>query len=372
MTILDREFSKRWLKPTVVCLVIFLLLFMLGDLFGLTGDLLENPPTLSLFLQYVGYRTLYGLFFLSPLIGLIGSFWSVNEWKRDNEWTACLTGGASPTRVLRFPIVLILLGALSLTVYSVTGLPTVSKKAKFIRDYQFEGQSPPEPSFTDIHLQLSENTVLRINQLRPDEQSMRNITLIERRNGQIKRRVDAKKGSYDGRGQWTLSGLTVRNFRPSGAFEIENKESTQIELSGPDRLRRVFGHDPRNRDIGPEELELSLLQLMRDFRNQHDMSTSVETIYYHWKFGYPLSTAVLSLCGLLIGTKFNLTRTSGIGACILLGFGYWVLFNVALALGKSSTLSGGMVDYFFSLSCVYGPQLLTLGGILTVAQYYRS
>lgn len=371
MTILDKEFSWRWLKPTVTCGVVFLLLFMLGDLFGLSEDLIDNPPSMSLFLQYIIYRTAYGLFFMAPLVGLIGSFWSINEWKRNNEWTASLSSGAGPIRVLRGPIALIVLVSLVLIVYSLVWLPTVSNKAKIIRERHFKGNKPPSKRFTNLHLQLDNETVLKVDRLRPDQKILTGVTITTRRQGQIRERIDSPRAYYVDSDQWILDDVTIRSFQTSRGFHAQQQDSHPIHLESPETLRMVFGHNPRQYDIGPEELDVNLLMTMRDIRRKYGINHSVETIYIHWKFAYPLSTAILSLCGLLIAGKFNFNRTSGIGVCILLGFGYWVLFNTSLALGKSSTLTGDKVDYFFDLLSVYSPQFLTFLGILAVGRFLR-
>lgn len=94
------------------------------------------------------------------------------------------------------------------------------------------------------------------------------------------------------------------------------------------------------------------------------MNAAPEKIYLHWKYGFPLTNPVLGLLGFLIGFRSKLDKTRGIGVCLLLGFSYWILFNLSISLGKSVPTTG-MLSNLPPFLYVYLPSFLTVGFVLS-------
>lgn len=371
MTILDQQFTKLWLRSTVLCFFVFIVLFLTGDLFGLTEDFLASPPSISTFVTYLFYRTGFSLFFLSPLVGLISSYWTVVHWKRHNEWTATLSSGRSPWILLRGPILGILLMGLGLIVFNITLLPQVSTKMNKIRDYQFKGANPPEPVYNNLHLRLDENTSLRIGRFEPGSKQLSDLKITEQNGGRLNRSIVAEKARYNNGNEWTLSPVTIRTFQENGTVVFDTKPSYTIKLEDPDVLNTVFKNNPRVGSRPPEQLSLPTLKKMINFRRKHGLNHSWEAVYYHWTFAYPLSTVLLSIAGLVIGIRFDMKRTTGIGVCLFFGFVYWAGFNLLLAFGKSSTYLGGNLEFSLILASTYGAQFFT-GILLLFIDRFRN
>ena len=360
MTILDQEFTKSWFRSSLMCLGIFVVLFLIGDLFGLTEDFFETQPGIPLILEYFALRAVFSIFFLSPLVVLLGGYWSIVNWKRHNEWIASLSSGSSPFHLLRGPMVVLLILFLGLAGFNFWFFPQTAERMHFIRDHHFKERSNTTPLYENLHLFLGPNRTLRIGKFKPGSKTLRDITVTEKSGQQIKKRIRAAEAHHQSENRWKLVDVNAQIFEPDGSVRFDTSTNRVIELENPNTLRVVFQNNPRMGSISPEQLSVSDLTTMIQFRNDHGLNHSVEAVYYHWKFAYPLSTVILGLAGLILGIRLHVKRTTGIALCILFGFLYWIGFNLLLALGQSSTYLGGYLNFSFILLSAYGAPLLTI------------
>lgn len=361
MNTLDRLYLKKWFLPTLGTMVTFVLLFLIVDVFGLLEDLMANWPGTVLLFRYLLFRTGYAIFFLSPMAFLIGGYWMSETARRQQEWTVSLLGGRNPLYLIKAPLVALTGATLVFILANIFLMPHVAAEVNHLRDYVFEGETPDPVIYEEIHLRLMNNRTVRIDRFRPDEQTMTGIIISERKGSRIPHRIDAKNGTYRPGTGWEMTDVEERNFEGGQAGRAQSQPDRVLPVPPPDVLAQVLRADPGRSDRNPIEYVYSNLKQSIQFKANRKMNALPEKIFLHWKVGFPLTNLVLGLLGLAIGFRGNLGRATGIGVCLLVGFGYWILYSLAISTGKSARVTGVWAKYVHLLY-VYGPPLVILGG----------
>lgn len=361
MTVLDRYFLRRWLRPVLATLTVCLLLFLLAELFGLMDHLIDQTPPVGTVGAYLFYRVTYLLYFLFPLALLIGGYWFLHGLRQRNEWSVVLTSGVSPLRLLRVPLVGLVLLWMAAVIYGVAVIPNAGERMERLREQGIKGKTEEPRRFRNVHLRLRDGRIITIGLLDPEEERIENVRLTRKRNNRIVERWDARVGRYDPGAGWILRDVVERRFTEAGQVDRREVSRRRLQLSPPGVLGTVLRNDPRRRDLHPSRYGMGDLFTAVRFRDQRGMNTLSERVYLHWKFGFPLVLPLLGLGGFLMGLYSPLGRTGGIGVSLLGGFGYWILYNTVLAMGQSPALQARpALRTYGPLIAVYGPPLVGL------------
>lgn len=367
MLILDRHFLVRWMRLFLASLSVCLLLILLADLFGLIDHFIDQKPSPSVVLLYVVYRVGYLLFFLLPLGLMIGGYLFLHTVREHNEWTVVLGAGVSPPRLLRAPLLTLVLLTLAAVAYGLVIVPGIAERMETFREQRIKGKPSPSTRFKNVHLKLPDGRILTLGMLDPNLQRIRDLRLTRKRNNRIVERWDAKRGTYNPTEGWTLHEVLIRRFRPSGRVVETEHERRKLQLEPPSMLRTVLLNDPRRRDQHPSYYRLRDLLTAIQFRTHRGMNALSERVYLHWKFGFPLIVLVLGLAGMMLGLYTPYGRAWGLGIAVVAGFGYWILYNTSIALGQSTTLQTYPLFVSYApLAAAYGPPLLCLALLLGV------
>ncbi len=364
MRTLDKLFLGNWLRSTIGAILTFVPLFLLVDIFGLLDDLIQHWPGILPFVQYVFLRLAYATFFLSPVAFLIGSFWMSHTLRRRQEWTVSLMSGRRPTQLLRAPLTVLVAFTALLTIMNVYFMPTIAQKVDRLSDYTFKGKQPKATVYENIHLRLIDGRTITIEQFKPSSSSLAETTISGRSNSRLLQRTDSPKAVYEPGTGWVLKSVTIRTFKNSNKVHVTSADRRVIPLVPPETLRKVLETDPLRTNRNPVQYSLSNLSQAIQFKSRRGMNAIPEKIYWHWNFGFPLMNIMLGMFGFVIGLRTKLGRSAGIGLGLITGFGYWIVFNLSISVGKSSFVKGGISTYLPVLY-VYLPPVL----FLTVCSY---
>jgi lipopolysaccharide export system permease protein len=138
MTLLDRMLIRSFLKAYLVCLVSFLSLYIVVDLFSNLEDFADKNqgllPILKHISFYYGFKVTQIFDRLCEAILLIAAAFTVALMQRNNELVPLLSAGVSTRRVVR-PILLTAFGLLSLTAANQEAIiPRIASKLMNDRD----------------------------------------------------------------------------------------------------------------------------------------------------------------------------------------------------------------------------------------------
>jgi len=356
MRILDRYIVRECVKVLGLCLVVFIGIYVVVDLFEKLSRFLEARVSAGLIFRYYLFRLPKVFTEVLPVAVLLACLLSLGSLARNNEVLAMKMGQVGALRIA-LPCIGVGLAASALAWVAVEYVaPRASERALNIERTQV--RRLPAHRITrdsDIWYRAQDDRFVHISLIEAQSGVIRGMSIFELSPSfDLLRRIDAREASFGPQGWTVQDGYQLElNKNP-----IRITPFTQMTLSLKERPEE-FARVARS----PEEM--SYVQL-RQYIDRLVKSGVIATRYMvdlHAK----VATALVSLIMAILGVSFGLrTNRSGVmiwvGVCIPMGFLYYMLLVLGISLGR-----GGAVP---PLVAAWLPNLVF--GTAGVASLWRS
>ncbi len=332
MRLLDRYVARECAKILVLCLVLFMGIYVIVDLFEKFSRFLEARVAPGLILRYYLFSLPNIFIQVLPVAVLLASLLTLGGLARNNELLAMKMGHVS---ALRIALPCIGLGlAASLAAWGTTEYlaPRINERA--VNIWRTEVRRLPAHRITresDIWYRAKGNRFVHISLIEARSGLIRGMSIFDLTpDFDLVRRVDAREAAWGPNG-WTVRGGYRLNLDHDRLRVNPFREMVTPLEEGLEEFARVAR--------SPEEM--SFAQLRRYI--QRLVSSGVGATRYRVDLYAKVSTALVSLVMALIGVSFGLrTGKAGVmlwvGACIPMGFLYWMLLSLAVAFGRGGVL----------------------------------
>jgi lipopolysaccharide export system permease protein len=342
MRILDRYILKSVLLIFISCVFVFLFLYVIIDILSHLEDILKQQVSLSLLIQY--YLSYLPIMFVqvAPFACLLSTLYTFGKLNHNNEIIAMRSAGLSIFQITKTVIIFGLM--LSLLVFWVNDKLVVQSLAltQKIKQQMEEGSGRAQGKKQEVIANLCvyglRNRLFFVNKFYLATNTMEGIIILEHDEQQnITKKIVANKGVYKGE-LWRFHQCITYDFDRNGQVLKEPLYS--------------------------EEEIMTIPETPRDFLNQRqrpDLMTIAQIDDYLWKLSRSGSTGVIrnlkvelyqrftspftSLIIILLGVPFSLilkrraTGLSSIGLSIMVGFLYYILDAISIALGRGGILT---------------------------------
>ncbi len=341
MRILDRYIFRSVLAVFLLCLLTFVFLYVIIDLFAHLDVILKMKSGPELLLRYYASYLPFIFVQITPFSCLLSVLYAFARLNHDNEIVAMRSSGMSIFSITR---TVVLFGViLSGLVFLVNDriMPEALQANETIRQ-QLESGTQRKVKYRDevlhnVAIYGLRNRLFFINNFYPKEKVMEGITILEHDERQnITRKIVASRGVYENK-RWKFFQSITYSFDPDGQMTHEprfKEEEVMPIPEGPDE----FLDQKQSPDY------MSLVQI-KDYIWKLSRSGATTVIrnlrvdFYHRLFA-PLSTVLIILLAIPFGLKIRRKTTglSSLGLSLILGFFYYVLNAVSLALGKAGLI----------------------------------
>ncbi|MCM8762815.1 MAG: LptF/LptG family permease [Candidatus Omnitrophica bacterium] len=341
MRILDRYILKSMWDTFIGCILLFLFLYIIIDLFSHLDELLKQKVALEILIKY--YLAFLPIIFvqISPVACLLATVYTLGNLNRDNEIIALRSSGLS---IFRITHILILFGfCISMLVFLVNEklVYRAQEKMKVIKS-EFESDKPKtqkkhEEIIKNLSIYGLGNRLFFINRFFAKDNVMEGITILEQDKEQnLTAKIIAHKGIWDGR-IWKFYQVQTFNFDEGGRIigepRYHEEEIMDIAESPEDFLaqRRL----PEFMNIA--QLENYIWKLSHGHAKSILQSLKVDL---YCRYASPFTSLVIILLGIPFSLKMRkkVVGLSAVGISVLLCFFYYVTNAVSLALGKGGLL----------------------------------
>lgn len=352
MKILDRYLLRSLLVPLSYCLSGFIMLYIVFDLFTNLTDFIEGKtPLADIFLFYL-ILVPRDIWIIAPISLLLAILYALWQLSRANEITAMRACGLSSPRIMR-PIMLVGLGA-TLVVGTIN--ETLGPWAGYWTEQFLKLQHTKNaPSVYIVSPLAFKNEVGRrvwyIREFDKRTFEMRDVTLIQQRpDGSDDIKYQAARAAWlDGR--WWFSEVATQLYddqsQPRGAatFTLQ-REMVEVNEKPDNFLNEVKP---------PEYLSsLEILTYISAHRQlSHDALAKCLT-NFHNRLSMPWICLIVAFIGIPFGVKTGNRRGGALLAIVgalALVFGFYVLSNIGVALGKQGQIvpwvAGWLPNFIF-------------------------
>ena len=137
MKLIDRYLIINFLKPFIYCMVSFIGLFFIGDLFEHLDKFLKSPHWVLMMLKYYLFFIPSVFVYITAVAILLSLLFSLGNMQRHNEISALRSGGISIYRIVTPLLLLCLLFSLLVFYINETIVPKTSKQSEMLKKSQF-------------------------------------------------------------------------------------------------------------------------------------------------------------------------------------------------------------------------------------------
>jgi len=341
MRILDRYILKSVIMLFLSCIFIFLFLYITIDLLTNLEDIIKFKVGIAMLIQY--YLCFLPIMFIqvSPFACLLSTLYAFGKLNHDNEIIAMRSSGMS---IIQISKTVIILGAMiSLFAFWVNDrfVPQSLIMTEKIREQMWEGEKNRRLEKQNIIANLAmyglKNRLYFINKFTATPGILEGITILEHDKEQnITKKIVANKGAFKD-GLWEFQQCITYNFTPDGKM-IEEPHYFEKEIMAIPETPRDFANQKQR----PSYMTIAQLEDYIWKFSKSGTSTIIRNLRVdlYEKFSMPFTNMII----ILLGIPFSLmmrkraTGLSSIGLSLMVGFLYYVLEAIAIALGKGGVL----------------------------------
>ena len=327
MRILDRYAVRQLLPVWLWCLVVFLFLSCLIDLFEHLDEILRYHVHVRTLLQY--YADFLPLVFVraSPLALLLGSAFVATRFSRHQELLAM---SASGTSLLRASLPFLFVGwlaALAVFVVNDRVVPSAAVGYEALKERTFREPKADEVIENAAAMDAF-NRLYHARQLDTKAAELRDLTVLEHdRNNQPTKNLYASRAIWTRHG-WLLLYGTIYRIGRRGAAQGDPEPFVERLIGYPVTLKSFTEPEARPETMSYAQLRLLILRLkslgMTNLRRY--------TVELDAKMTLPLMNVLMCLLAFAGSTQLQLRgNLKGLG--ISLGWGLLYYFGVGLGEG---------------------------------------
>jgi lipopolysaccharide export system permease protein len=320
------------------------LLFALIDFFEKIRMFLSNHATVSQMVSYSFFRLPFALSQLLPAAVLLASLFTFGNMSRHSEIIAMKANGIPVFRLAGVTLVIAALISAAIFTLNEWVTPYSLAKAEHIRLIEVQ-KRPALGSFTQGQIWYrGQKGIYHFRLFEPKSHTLKGISLFYLDIAMnLSMRVDAQSGKWD-KGGWIFSDVLITRFADDDFPIISRKKKHMADIPETPADFKLVQKDAEA--MGYFELKRYIKKLQTE---GYDATQYLVDLY--GKIAFPLVAIILSI----IGFSFSLRSErsggifTGIGAGLIIGFSYWIVFAFGISLGHAGTLPPFIAAWFANI-----------------------
>lgn len=343
MRILDRYLMKSFIAAVLYCLTLFLVLFIVIDVFNNMDDFLKHQVPIRIILSYYLYSAPVILVQITPVAVLVSLLYILGSLSRHNEIIALKASGLSTLHILAPYLFAGFLVSSATLFLNETLVPrSAVTSAAILEGLIQEGRKDfGERALKNVTLYGKNNRIVFAREFEMSSQTLRDVVIFEDNPRQVyQTKITATRAKYEN-GRWICANATSyrMNRRDNELVgEPAYSENLAIDL---DQKPEDFIHSTSQIDF------MTTKQLLDYMDHLHGVSQKMLRkllVDFHYKIAFPFISFVVILIGAPLAMRSERSgMVRGIGASVAIVALYYGIGSCCLALGK-----GGLLPPFLS------------------------
>jgi len=325
-------------------------MYVIIDVLSRLEDILKLQIHYTLLIQF--YLTNLPIMFVqvAPFACLLSTLYTFSKLNHNNELIAMRASGLSIFYITKTAIIFGVM--ISLFVFWINDhlAPQAMLETKKIQIKMEEGKKGKKEkveSLTNLSMYGSKNRLFFINRFYPSTKTMEGIIILEQDEEQnLIRKIVANKGVYED-GIWKFYQSITYNFDRNGQIIEEPLYLEEEIMTIPETPNDFLAQRQRPEYMTINQLDNYIWKLSRSGATTVLRNLKIDL---YQKFTSPFSSLII----ILLGIPFSLmmqkraTGLSSIGISIIVGFLYYILDAVCVAIGR-----GGVLPPFLAASSAH-------------------
>ena len=348
MRILDRYILKSVIGIFLSCIFLFLFLYVVIDVLSHLDDILKQQTHWTILIQYYLWYLPVMFVQIAPFSCLLSTLYTFGKLNHNNEIIAMRASGLSIFYITK--TVLVFGAVISLLVFWVNDrlVPQSVTITQKIKSQIEEGVKIKRDKKQEVINNLSmyglKNRLFFINKFYPGTNTMLGITILEHDKQQnLIKKIIANKGVYEDR-LWKFYHSITYDFDLNGQIIEEPLYLEEEIMTIPEGPKDFLAQRQRPESMTIAQLDTYIWKFSKSGATGVIRNLKVD---YYQKFTSPFTSLII----ILLGIPFSLmmhrraTALSSIGISIMVGFLYYILDAICIAIGR-----GGVLPPFLAAS----------------------
>lgn len=331
--ILARYLVGEFLRILALCLVSFVLLYLVVDFFDRFDDFLKHRAEIGSMVRYFLFKIPRVVTEVTPVAVLASMLLSLGGFSRNNEITAMRACGISSAQIVAPLLFVTLALSFGCLVWNETLVPHFSRQVHTINTVEIKKKELPGFLGDREIWTHGQESFFNIESFDNRKKVLVGVTIYGvDHEFHLRGIVEIPQVQWDGSG-WRFKGGRERRFLENGDIETVSVPAGVLDLrETPGDLKMA------HREAG-EFSYFALRDLIENFRRK-GIDLTEYLVDLHLKVAVPFVSAIMALIAIPLGIR-NVRASSlasHIGAGLVIGFSYWVVLALAVSLGHSGAL----------------------------------
>lgn len=345
MNLIARYLLKEIVTASAFVFLALILLFSFFDLATELGHMGRGDYGLRQVALFVLLNVPGHVYEIVPIAALIGSLFALSRLVMNSELSVMFASGISNWRIAQ----LLALGGLSFALFALLIGELVSPwSEQAAQNVKLRAtESVVAQSFRSGLWVKDGNTFINAREVLPDA-GLRGLRVYEfNQDWELSEITSAEKGTWLGKRQWRLSGVSDTKLTRDGINVTHKKSDDWTSVLSPDILSVLL--------IAPEKMAMpALVNYIRHLKENKQKTTRYEVAFWS-KLFYPLAIPVIML--LALPFAFHSPRSGSVSGKIFLG----ILAGLAFHLSNRLFSHVGQLNDWSPFFTAALPSLVFLG-----------
>jgi lipopolysaccharide export system permease protein len=344
MKVVDRYLINEYLGNLLFITLSLISLFLIIDFFEKFRMFLSNHATFGQMGSYFFFRLPMIISQMLPAAILLASLVTCGYLSRHNEITAMKANGISLYRIAIPILTIAALTSLLIFFLSEWVTPHTNDRAENIRLVEVQKQ-PSMGSFKQDQIWYrGQKGIYNFRWFDAQTSTLHGITVhYLDREMKLLMRLDAESGEWM-KGRWLFHNILITRF-DGGEFPVLSRMKQQV-VDLPET--------PADFQVVQKDVELmgysELKRYIRKLQSEgYDATRYVVDL--HGKIAFSLVSIILAVIGFSFSLRSERSGgiAQGIGAGLVIGFSYWLVYAFGMSLGRSGTLPPFIAAWFANI-----------------------
>ena len=330
MRIISHYITKEFLKITMLCLGIFIFVYLLVDLMEKLDDFNGANVPGDLTIHYFLYTIPSIVKQMIPVAILMGTQLTFGFLSKNNQLIAFKSSGVNMLR-LSFPILLLsIIAGLFTLILGETLIPITNGRASEIWNIQVKKMEPKAVLIQEKIWYKGDQAIYTFNNFNFKEQKADGAILYYFDSDfNLRSRLDAQKVIWKD-GSWIFINGLSQTFLPKGSYSSQLFGEKVVELS-------ETPEDFRYQEKPSEAMTYTELSAYIRKVEKEGYEATRYIVEKQVRLAFPMVCVIMAL----FGTAMALRKEKGIGIAqgivgsLLITFVYWIFFGFSRSLGLS-------------------------------------
>jgi lipopolysaccharide export system permease protein len=331
--LLVRYVLREFVRIFALCMLGFILVYVLVDFFDRFGTYLRYRPPAGVVLSYFVFKIPLMVTQLVPVATLGGVLLALGVMARHNELTAMRASGVSTLQIARPLLAAAVVLSLGIFVWNESVVPYCSERFRHVENVEIK-KRPQKALLDDQGIWFHGKAgIYSIEQFDARRETILGLTVYDFTPGfELRRLIEIPTARWQD-GRWVLEAPLERSFDASGNVATRQLGPTDFVLPDPPQDLQVMQKEPD---------ELSYAKLRRHIREltRKGIDTTESRVDLNLKLAVPFLPVVMVLIAVPLSTRNPRRRTlaTSIGTGLSVGFSYWVLLALSVSLGHGGAI----------------------------------